>query len=218
MKMDWQGYGLYFAIVEMLSSEEHIYKLPTDYDCIAFALQAQSDTIKVIVENFKLFTVDGGYFWSESLLRRMQIKDEKSKKASQSAEKRWQNQRLNANALPPHSDRNAIKVNKSKVNKSKSNKENKENKSTVCVEHVKELYNLYPKKVGRKKAMVAIEKALKITNIDTIKEGLLKYIDATKNTEPRYIKHPATWFNGECWDDEPESQSQGVNIGAIELD
>ena len=85
-------------------------------------------------------------------------------------------------------------------------------------EHVLELYNLYPKKKARDEALKAIRKALKSNKYETIKEGLLRYIEERKGKDPKYTKYPATWFNKGCWYDEPETQTQGVNIGAIELD
>jgi len=88
----WNGYGLYWAIVEQLRESDQ-YRMETDYESIAYDMQTQCKTIKNIVENFKLFKIKDGWFWTESLLRRMKLKDEKSKKCSDSANKRWEKER-----------------------------------------------------------------------------------------------------------------------------
>lgn len=129
MKHGWSSYGLYWAIIEMLRAS-HTYKLQTQYDSIAFALQSDKEIIRSIIESFDLFVVDGTTFFSKSLIERMLIKDEKSAEASKSAKIRWEkyrkNQQVNADALQTHSERNAnamlIKVSKDKVSKDKLNK------------------------------------------------------------------------------------------------
>ena len=141
MKHGWNAYGLYWAIIEMLRAAEN-YKMKTQYDSIAFALQTDSDLIKTIIESFELFSFDNDFFYSKSLLERMIIKDEKSHKASLSAKKRWENnntnQQLNANALQQHSEcnANAMQVKESKVKESKV----KESK----VKEIKEKENIPP--------------------------------------------------------------------------
>lgn len=72
------------------------------------------------------------------------------------------------------------------------------------------LWELYPRKVGKQKAFKAFQKAIKNgVSYETIKSGIEAYnrhIAAT-NTKPEFIKHGATWFNGECWHDEYKSAS-----------
>lgn len=126
MTHGWNAYGLYWAIIEMLRASEN-YKLQTQYDSIAYALQTDREIIRSIIESFDLFVVDGTTFYSKSLVERMLIKDEKSAEASKSAKIRWEkyrkNQQVNADALQTHSECNAnamlIKVSKVKVNKEK---------------------------------------------------------------------------------------------------
>src|SRR5690606_30894042 len=78
-----------------------------------------SEIIKSVINDFDLFKIKDGLFWSESLLRRMKLKDEKSNKARESALKRWNKvseSEGNANALQSDSDSNASKVKERKVN------------------------------------------------------------------------------------------------------
>lgn len=91
MKYGWEGYGLYFALIEKLA-DSPCYKLPQDYNALAYDLRTDNAKIKNIVNDFGLFdiTEDGEYFYSKSLLKRMQFKDEKSAKARESANRRWE--------------------------------------------------------------------------------------------------------------------------------
>jgi hypothetical protein len=121
MEMGWEGYGLFWALIEMLRNESD-HKMRTHYKSIAFALHTQEDSIKKLINDFDLFAIEGEYFWSESLLKRMEMKESKSEKARQSAKKRW-NQDNDANAMRTHSDSNAnaMQLKESKVKESKEN-------------------------------------------------------------------------------------------------
>lgn len=98
------GYGIFWAVVEDLYNNANA--LPTDYDSIAFELRSDAKTVKSIITDFELFVVSDGVFSSNSVQKRIEERQEKSQKAKKSALKRWEK---NADALPPHTDRNAIK-------------------------------------------------------------------------------------------------------------
>lgn len=114
MKMGMSGIGIYWCIVEMLY-EEGGYLLRTECERIAFELRTDVGSITQIIETFNLFKIDSDKFWSDSVLHRLEIRDEKSAKARKSAFKRWEN----ADALQTQSDANAIKERKGKENKEK---------------------------------------------------------------------------------------------------
>ena len=131
MRADYglEGYGLYWAIIEMMRNEED-YKLTLNkntYRAIKTLTNTTIDIEKFIndcLEDYELFEQDDEKFYSNSLLRRMQEKEKKSAIAKEKAGKRWNS---NATAMQQQCNSNANKVNKSKVNKSKIN-ENKVNK------------------------------------------------------------------------------------------
>lgn len=124
MKMDYQGLGWYWCIVEMLYQQGGKIELEK-CQSIAFALRTDSDKIQKLIDI--VFVKDDKYFWSETILKRLKIQKEKSKSAKTSAQKRWGNEArkgnapTNANAMPTHSEGNANKGNKRKVNKKKDN-------------------------------------------------------------------------------------------------
>jgi hypothetical protein len=73
------------------------------------------------------------------------------------------------------------------------------------------LWKMYPRKIGKPKALKSYQKARKSgTTFETVEQGILaycKYIKANK-TEAEFIKHGSTWFNGSCWNDEYEVKKQ----------
>ncbi len=112
----YEGYGIYFALIELLFSEGNRLSLD-DIDSLAFGLQCKSDLLKVIIMNFDLFEIEDNCFYSRRLEKTLNEINKKSIKAKESASKRWGN----ANAKRPDSIRNASKVNEIK-SKSKLNK------------------------------------------------------------------------------------------------
>jgi hypothetical protein len=128
MEMGWEGYGLFWAIIEMLRNESD-FRMRTHYKGIAFALQTHEDCIKRLINDFDLFETDQQYFWSESLIKRMELKEERSEKARESAKKRW-NRDIDANAMRTHSDGNANAM-QLKESKGKEIKEIKEKESKI---------------------------------------------------------------------------------------
>ena len=67
------------------------------------------------------------------------------------------------------------------------------------------LWKLYPRKIGKPKALKAYQKARKNgVSFEEVKQGIENYnaeIKA-KQTGSEYIKHGSTWFNNESWNDE----------------
>ena len=124
-----EGYGVYFMILERLRDEPD-YMSVKDYNMLAFDLRVSSGLVKSVIEEFGLFsfTENGERFYSESFLKRMSIKDEKSEKAKESAKKRWESDKkceriqkpmrthtkTDANAMRTHTKTDASKLKESK--------------------------------------------------------------------------------------------------------
>ena len=117
-KYGYEGYGIYFALVEMLFSENNKLSI-NEFETLAFGLQCDSKKLEDIVLNFDLFDLGDQYFYSKRLNEVMNEIHAKSLKASENAKKRWNN---NAPAMQTQSDRNAIKLNEIKLDEIKSNK------------------------------------------------------------------------------------------------
>ena len=180
IKYGVEGYGIYFMILERLREESN-YMCAKDYNPIAFDLRVDTSKVKSIVEDFGLFvfTEDGKYFYSESFMKRMEFKDVKSEKASESANKRWNKKKSmrthtenDANALRTHTETDASKVKESKV---------KEKESTEKIAHPLENSNLFRKP--------------KVPTLKEVEEAFMKNGGTKEMAEKFYRKHDSVqWF------------------------
>jgi len=89
-------------------------------------------------------------------------------------------------------------------------------------------YQCYPRKIGPDKARASYEKIIKSkkSNPEDLLEGLKRYCEDIKRngTETKFIKHPATWLNQGCYNDDyseiihPQSDSKNKRVkGFAEL-
>lgn len=87
-----EGYGVYWAILEKLSIAEG-YTLPTDYTTIAWDLRVSEDLVQQIIENYELFVVSEGCFYSPRLRDEMAILEKRKEAKSIAGQKgmrvRW---------------------------------------------------------------------------------------------------------------------------------
>ena len=59
-----------------------------------------------------------------------------------------------------------------------------------------------PRKIGKGQARKAWTEALKKADADTIISGIKRYAAERSNEDAKFTAHPATWLNGERWEDE----------------
>ena len=119
-KLGIESYGIFWALLELLFNEENKLCID-DYSVLAFSLQCDADKLKSVIEDFDLFVIEDGCFYSKRLNNHIDTINSKSIKAKESASKRWNN----ANAMQTQSDSNASRVEYSKEEKSKVKKNNK---------------------------------------------------------------------------------------------
>ena len=85
------------------------------------------------------------------------------------------------------------------------NAQSKTVRESDFISEFEQLWSIYPRKEGKKKAQSAYIRARKKgTTYEAVRQGIDDYnrhIKA-KKTDKKYIKQGATWFNGECWNDE----------------
>ena len=180
------GYGIFWSIVEDLYNNANALRM--DYDGIAYDLRSDSDTIFSVINDFDLFVFDIDTFGSISVQNRLNERNDKSIKARESANKRWNN----ANALPAQSDSNAIKEIKGKEIKGKEIKG-----INISFDS---FWDLYDKKNGDKVKLIS--KWEKFTDSDRI--AIMEYIPKYKISQPdkKFRKDPQTFFNNNSWHDE----------------
>jgi hypothetical protein len=186
-KHGYLGYGLFWAIVEELYNNTNV--LPNDYECIAYDLRTDANVIKSIVNDFDLFEIDNESFGSLSIQRRLNERNEKSKKARESVLKRWNKSKEDTNVLQTKYDSNTIKERKGK-----------ENKVIDINISMDDFWDLYDKKVGDK---IKIEKKwIALRGYERVKA--MDYIPNYKISQPdkKYRLNPETFINQKGWNNE----------------
>lgn len=107
-KYGMEGYGIYFAMLEMMYSDSGNQLPYTEemFETISFDLRTSVD-IKAFVDNcieYGLFESDGKTYWSESMRRRLNEADvraaAKSEAARKGAQARWEKRRRQQEAKP----------------------------------------------------------------------------------------------------------------------
>lgn len=221
-----EGYGIFWVLVETLRDQPD-YKYPFRLvPAIARKYNTTVEKVISVIKNYELFHTDeDNFFFSKSLIKRMQIyefnKLERVTKAKKAALKRWDAQAMlkqcssNANAML--SDAKKVKyskVNKSKVNDTKEKESKVEEiildseKRRIIGEWLEQFWNIYPKKI--KKALVEQIFFDKFFNIHSIDQMVLlqnTIMDAVEKQkphwkEPEYIPGPDKWLIDERWKDE----------------
>ena len=63
---------------------------------------------------------------------------------------------------------------------------------------------MYPRRVAKEAAAKGFAAAVKRgVEPEQLIQGARRYAAERAGQEPRFTKHPATWLNGGCWEDEP---------------
>jgi len=95
-------------------------------------------------------------------------------------------------------------------------KEKNEKKKTVVDKStesvISEIYQAYPKKVGKPDALRKIKAALKTTPAEDLLRLTQQYGQAVNGiVEKQFIPNPATWYNQQRYSDDPETWVNGQN-------
>ena len=121
-----EGYGRYWIIVEMLREQDD-FKLPCSNAYLWSSIAKQVDSnaeqaqtfVNDCINTFELFRSDGEYFWSESLIRRMEEREARRQKRAEAGRKGGLSK---AEAMLQQSSSNAV----AKPSKERKGKESKE--------------------------------------------------------------------------------------------
>jgi len=87
----------------------------------------------------------------------------------------------------------------------KTREDDKEKDIGHFADRFEDFWKAYPRRKGRGQALKAWKAATKTAAPEEILAGLAR---AKWPTDPTFIKHPATWLNGQCWLDEPDPMSR----------
>lgn len=77
-----------------------------------------------------------------------------------------------------------------------------------------EFWDACPRRTGKGDARKAWAAALRVASADEVIAGMARYAAevTAARTEPRYVKHPASWLRAERWTDEPTPAAAGRRI------
>lgn len=89
MKHGLSGIGAYWCIIEMLYEEGGYLNLE-DAERITFELRCKNELVDFIIHDSELFQNDGEKFWSETAIERLKLRSEKSQKAKDIINYRWE--------------------------------------------------------------------------------------------------------------------------------
>ncbi len=127
-------------------------------------------------------------------------------------QKRWrESQKSNVTTVTE-----ALPVTPHNTCRSRVQKQNKKESANKSRGECEEIYAAYPRKVAKPEALKAIEKAI---SRGTDFAGLLartKLYASLVDSDPRFIPHPATWFNQERFNDDPATWRNGSTTKAKE--
>ena len=100
--------------------------------------------------------------------------------------------------------KNPLGLNKPKKADKDNDKDNDKEKENDIDALFDKFYTAYPLKKSRQAAAKSFAKVIKTTPFDEIMAGLESYKEeiSKKGTTAEYIKHPSTWLNNACWQDE----------------
>lgn len=88
-KLGLTGYAIFFKLVEVLMQNNGA--IDNDLDMLAFQLKCtNTELIRAVLNDFDLFVVDDSVITSNRVLYQLNKITEKSEKARESANKRWE--------------------------------------------------------------------------------------------------------------------------------
>lgn len=229
MRCDYglEGYGLYWAIIEMMRNEED-YKLELNknaYRAIKTLTNTTIDVEKYIhdcINDYGLFKEENEKFFSNSLLRRM-LEYERKKEINRENGKlggrpKKTEEKPNANPIETEKNQNKVKESKGKENKINKSKE-KESKNIsngvevleVWESQFNQFYEEYPKKVKKQDVKKWFQKNKPSNELFSSMLHSLERFRASKDWQKdggQFIPYPSTWLNQKRWEDEDVEQSK----------
>lgn len=216
------------ALAQMKSDEKLVYQIvllriyevwgpcPDSLDALSVRCGVNrrrvSDALDPLFQAGKLTRVDGGImnpFAVEVMVEMMAFREERQRAGKNGAlareEKKTEKQR------PALSKANVELLAKSSDSESEVDKElfpygKSPSTGGWPADYREQFWSHYPRKTEKKAALAKLDAIRKSGTVEwsRLLAGLLRHEQhvAATRTEERYIKHPTTWLNRGCWDDE----------------
>ena len=117
-----EGYGIYFMLLEILREQTDLRYPLSEIDLLTDEFGTSEQKVRVVICNYDLFQVDENQnFFSFKMIIYLQPYFEKSERAREAANKRWNNANAYTNAIEMQSVSNASKVKKTKLKETRVN-------------------------------------------------------------------------------------------------
>ena len=148
----------------------------------------------------------------------------KKTKQDTNKDKTKSNQYKSKSKAKPKQSKSKIRTNVN-INDNVNVNDNVNDNEYIYVHWFDEFWDMYPRKVNKKKAF---DKFVKVCDsqetFDAIMKGLKKYIkcDQWLKDDGQFIPHPTTWLNGEQWNDEleikiNEEKEEVIDYGKVDI-
>jgi len=181
---------------------------PTERDLSA-VLGDDPRTIRKLIaelENAGVFSRDEQNFITSRRILRDNIKAEQDKNNGKlGGNPSLKNNDLDENGVNPEVKAQKLEARSQRLEKEKIPKEPRQAAPDAVLDEFSRIFwPAYPRKDAKAKAVLAFRKARKRVDLETIMEGLRRYVAGIR--DPTYTLHATTWLNGERWADEPTPQ------------
>ena len=136
----------------------------------------------------------------------------KEKESEKSNDHFLQNDRVTSKVIKEKKSENSFKA--------KGNKKTPRVTEEQIKKEFQEVWNLYPRKQGKKAAYASFTRARKNnTSFETIKKGIVSYCEyiANKKISQEFIKQGSTFFNQNAWEDEWNTEETRNSYQAISV-
>ena len=200
--------GVYITLIAMMY--ERCEPIPEDHKRLArqcgCSVSMLVSIIEMLVDDGKIARFDG-CIWNDRVEKEFKWREKNSEQSSEAAHARWEKaNKNNDDKMQTQSERNADGMPNQKP-ETRSHKE----KDRSLESDFPDWYAAYPRHVGRGQAERAYATARKAADAETLISAARSFAEQSRNQDPKFIPHPATWLNGQRWLDVPEGDS--VQIG-----
>lgn len=179
-----RGYGIFWIIVECLREQDDLKFSLTPFTFLVLSKATEEDVdfiekfINDCIYKYELFSLEDGCFYSQSLIDRMNIITEKSKRMSEISKIRWDKEKQKKEAV----------------------EQKKEQKKKEKVNHddvVEKIWSLYPRKEGKGTAVKKIKLLLNKYSENELIQCIERYKKKIEmnQIDKQFIKQGSTFFN-----------------------
>jgi hypothetical protein len=227
IKYGWAGDGKFWALNNRIADADGCkidttkkYNMATIANDLEFSMDELQQFIEYLHSECELIIKENGYITTEIVQENLNKVSKKREKNQEDYKKRITESLRNCQRTESEiqtSENIQSKVKEIKLNKRKESLSSDEPpKFDFLEQNFSAFWSAYPKKVDKKNALKAFKKIN--PNPDKflkLMESLRKQIKAWETKDKQYIPNPATWLNGERWEDEVNAlmfQPNGVYV------